>query len=309
MKRRMSCEWGSVACVAQHAAFEPPPPLWRYNRTICTGLGDRLGAMLTVAALAHAAHAHVEMKWCVDPSVVYGDIRPYIPAWTGYHYPLAEFLTAFHIPPNIRLVERYSDQELPEVAYTGNELVAQEARDQTYTLAHRTTRLGPHPMPYQAFLRGYHVVGAQLQLVARYARDVVLHIRAPDDNTYNHGWDPALFCTRKVVRRVQKLGHKVVCISNNFTWASQLPLEGLVFAHGSAFEDVSRLLSARAIIQHAPPGYSSYSNVPSMAHGVPLISTYNGPHHRFRMFMADGDVPSEFYTCSTMRGFVDAFAE
>ena len=307
----MSCYWGTSACSAPlaTAAAAAAPALWRYNRTICTGLGDRLGALLTVAALAHAARVEVEMEWCDDPSAVYPQMRSVTAAWAGYNYPLDHFLQAFEIPPNIHLVPHHSSAALPEISYAGNELPAEEALDQVYTLAHRTTRLGQRPLLPQDFVRAYHVVGAQLKPKApRAGGHVVLHMRGFDDNVLGQwDWDPSLFCTHRVVSSALKLGLKVVAIGLNLAWARG-ELQGfgdrVTFTEGTAFEDMALMLSAAGIIQHAPRGYSSYSSVPSMAKGIPLISTYNGPLHRLQQLQQSGELPSEFYTCSERKAFL-----
>ena len=306
----MACNWGSSTCAAPATPIAAPAPvLWRYNRTICSGLGDRLGALLTVAALAHVARVEVEMEWCDDPSAVYPQMRSVTAAWAGYNYPLDHFLQAFEIPPNIRLVPRYSSAALPEISYAGNELPAEEARDQVYTLAHRTTRLGQRPLLPQDFVRAYHVVGAQLKPKApRAGGHVVLHMRGFDDNVLGQwDWNPSLFCTHSVVTRALKLDLKVVAIGLNLAWARE-ELQGfgdrVTFTEGTAFEDMALMLSAAGIIQHAPRGYSSYSSVPSMAKGIPLISTYNGPLHRLQQLQQSGELPSEFYTCSERKAFL-----
>ena len=294
--------------VNQWQATTVPLPVWRYNRTICTGLGDRLGAMLTVASLAYVSNVHVEMQWCGDPSIIYSSQRAFMPKWFGFNYPLEDFLSSFKIPSNIILVKRFSEDLMPEVSYTGNELEAQEAQDQVYTLAYMTTRIG-HPVSKEDFVRAYHIVGTQFQSTAPrplLESYVVLHMRAFDTNTYNYGWDASLFCTHKVVANALNDGVNVVAISNDLEWAREAMTslkKDILFINGSAFEDMSLLLSADGIIQHAPPGYSSYSNVPAMARGIPLISTYKGQHHRFKMHMEVGEIPSEFFTCSRKRSF------
>ena len=267
-----------------------------------------MGAMLTVATLAYVSNVQVEMQWCGDPSIIYGSVRPFIPKFFGYNYPLDDFLLGFKIPSNIRLVKRFSDNLMPEVSYTGNELEAQEARDQVYTLACRTTSIG-HPVSTEDFVRAYHQVGAQFQSTASrplLESYLVLHMRAFDANTYNYGWDAFLFCTHKVVANALKDGLTVVAISNDLEWAREAMRslnKDILFINGSAFEDMTLLLSADGIIQHAPPGYSSYSNVPAMAKGIPLISTYKGQYHRFQLHMQVGEIPSEFFTCSSKRSF------
>ena len=205
----MACNWGSSTCTAPvyQMAAGPAPVLWRYNLTICSGLGDCLGALLTAAALAHVAKVDVEMEWCSDPSVTYQQVLPYMPGFYGWDYPLDEFLQTFEIPPNIRLVAKYSQGRLPEVSYTGNELPAVEAHDQLYTLASRTTKIGHHPVRSKDFVRAYHVAGAQLQSKVPWQKQgyIVLHMCGFDANTVGvvldtkRDWDPSLFCTHKVV--------------------------------------------------------------------------------------------------------------
>ncbi len=46
-----------------------------FDRPICTGLGDRVGIMLSLAALARHHNASVRYLWCEDPSVIYPRIR------------------------------------------------------------------------------------------------------------------------------------------------------------------------------------------------------------------------------------------
>ena len=315
----MACNWGSSTCAAPVTGIAGPAPvLWRYNRTICSGLGDRLGALLTVAALAHVARVEVEMEWCNDPSVTYQQVRPYMPGFYGWDYPLDEFLQTFDIPPNIRLVKRYSQEFLPEVSYTGNELPAVEAHDQLYTLASRTTKIGYHLVRQEDFVRAYHVVGSQLQSKVPWQKQgyIVLHMRGFDANTVGvvldakRDWDPSLFCTHKVIARALKQGLKVMVIGNNLEWArEELQSHSITFPEGSAFEDMSLMLSAIGIMQHAPRGYSSYSSVPAMAKGTPLLSTYKGPHHRWQNLRQAGELPSEFYTCGAQKAFLARVVE
>ena len=76
------------------------------------------------------------------------------------------------------------------------------------------------------------------------------------------------------------------------------------------YDDFSLLLSAEGIIQHSPPGYSSYSNVPAMAKGIPLLSTYEGRGHRFSTLISSGsDLPVEFHRCRRTKRFVSKVSE
>ena len=75
--------------------------------------------------------------------------------------------------------------------------------------------------------------------------------------------------------------------------------------NGTVAEDMRLLLGAAAIIQHASEGWSSFSSVPAMAKGIPLLNTFSGDGHRYDLFHANGHVPAEFYRCRQTRRFVD----
>ena len=318
----MACLWGSDACGA-HLAFplDPPVnrPVWIYNRTICTGLGDRVGAMLTVATLAYISNVDVEMEWCGDPKRTYAHMNTFMPQWVGYNMPLQEFKKTFKIPANIRLVDTFTNNSAPSVSYTGNELAAEETMDQVYTLASRTTRL-VKPVTKEDFIRGYHVAGSQFQsritnaVVGSSGHYVVLHMRAFDKST-PHWWDwnPASYCTHRALSMVLKHGYSVVVISNDLQWAHKAlhphnDTPGVTFSNSSAFQGMSLLLNAVGIIQHAPQGYSSFSNVPSMAHGIPLLSTFKGEKHRYFWYNELGEVPPEFFHCMQRKAFMQRLA-
>ena len=117
--------------VPMGAAKEMAAEVWLYDRTICSGLGDRLGAMLTVATLAHLAGVQVEMEWCDgEKSRDFGDVRTHIPTWVGFNYSLPELEAAFRIPGGVRWVQSFSDTAARRVVWVGNELPAHEALDQ-----------------------------------------------------------------------------------------------------------------------------------------------------------------------------------
>ena len=288
-------------------------PIWIYNRTICTGLGDRVGVMLTVATLGYISNVDVEVQWCTDPSLEHDNILPSIPQWKGYDYPLTEFHRMFQIPDHVKIVETYSQGGALSVSYTGNKAPAHEALDQVYTTASKTTRL-LKTVTEADFIRAYHVVGSQFRPIITPVTEgayIVVHMRAPDTNTYKLDWNPALFCTHKVLKTMLQARHNVFVISNDIPWAREAlaPFDGrLTFYNSSAFQGMGLLLNALGIVQHATPGYSSYSNVPAMARGTPLISTYMGQDHRYRLFAEVGEVPPEFYTCNQRKAFIQRLA-
>lgn len=66
------------------------------------------------------------------------------------------------------------------------------------------------------------------------------------------------------------------------------------------------LLLFSTLVQHAWGGWSSYSSVPALASGVPIINTFRGQPHRYNLFENQGGLPSEMYRCSQLSRFTYA---
>ena len=71
-----------------------PKTAWVFDQNICTGLGDRLGIMLTLYTLANLTNTSIFFEWCMDPTKA-GSQNPlhyrFIPGWIGWQYDLHEF--------------------------------------------------------------------------------------------------------------------------------------------------------------------------------------------------------------------------
>ena len=296
-----------------------------FDRAICTGLGDRLGTLLTLAALARMEKARVVFPWCEDPSEILPRVRPQIPQWDGYDFPLHEFIERFHPPNELMLVSNLTaaNRMLPRVRWEGVGVPAEDGSDAVYTIAWRTTQLSRPPVSAEEFRLAYRAVSRPIAARARskmrahhlgYARPyAVFHLRGPDHNTFfpfaGAYDDRALFCTGSVVRRMLKRKVDMYAISNNVSWANELlaGVKGLrVVAGSTAYDDITLLLGASAVIQHAWSGWSSYSTVPALAAGIPLITTWRGTPHRLDLFRAQGGLPSELYSCEGKHAFLEA---
>jgi hypothetical protein len=294
------------------------------DRPICTGLGDRVGTMLTLAALARHHNATVGYLWCEDPSMIYARIRSGIPRWSGYDYNLTEFKARFRPPPEIILVSDLADpglQRLPKVVWGQGHtpFPAEQGSDSIPNIAYLTMRFPISPAPFQtSFLAKYReiiapIAAAQTGETTIHGPYILLHMRGPDDNTPVFPLDgPEHYCTGKVVKALikQKLGLPVYAISNNIPWAEDL-LEGrvpILDDSGSAYDHFSLLISAKAIIQHGWGGWSSYSSVPALISGAPMINTYDPfySHHRFRLFRSQLGLPANFYDCTQIHSFAQA---
>jgi hypothetical protein len=286
-----------------------------FDRAICTGLGDRVGTLLTLAALARIHDSKVVFPWCVDASEIYSRVHPHIPRWYGYNYNLSEFKKRFtlSLDPHIFFVERITAEQrktLPRVQWEGIGLPAEHGSDSVYTIAWKTTRLGNHHKEISAgiFKDAYQAVARPLTKKHHRAY-IALHLRGPDDNTYcppsNDGDDMDLYCTGKVLRRLLALNTTIIAISNNQDWANEL-LGGRLKVREfvTAYDDFELLLGASAIVQHAWGGWSSFSSVPAFASGAPLINTFRGLPHRYRLFQEQGGLPSNMYDCKQQSEFV-----
>lgn len=293
-----------------------------FDRAICTGLGDRVGVMLTLAALARHHNATIAYLWCEDPSVILPRIRSGIPLWSGYDYNLTEFKARFRPPPEIVFVSDLEDpglQRLPRVVWGQGHMPfpAEHGSDSIPNIAWLTMRLPtPGRVDYiNQFQERYREIVAPIAAAHPSGHEpfVLIHLRYPDENTYNDPTDSLeSYCTGKAIKSILKLklDIPVYAISNNVSWANDL-LEGrilLVHDTGSAFDHFSLLISARAIIQHGWGGWSSYSSIPALISGAPMLNTHDPSllHHRFKLFKSQLGPPANFYDCTQIPEFTQA---
>jgi len=281
---------------------------WFYNQYICTGLGDRIGTILTLSTLAHIQNTTVFFEWCLDASKA-GVQNPlhykFIPGWVGWQYSLHTFQQKFKFPPNVVLLHKISRdiQALPKVQ-TQYEIPAIQGMQFLYTMAYKTMYIG-HPVTNSSnFKQIYKTIGNGI-IPSRHGPDLVIHVRGPDKNTHEMDQQLNHFCTRKAIKQAIKLNLNLTLITNNISHATKI-LKGFFYhtSNNQPFDDMELLFSTRGgIIQHAGEGWSSFSSVPAMAKSIPLLTTYfNGPH-RYEYFERYGALPSELHTCNIMQKF------
>ncbi len=304
---------GCVAASSEHYIFD---------RAICTGLGDRLGTMLSLATLARIENSTVSYLWCNDPVDVLPRIRKHIPSWIGYTYPLAELKTRFVLPKEIILVSDLSSpdlQKLPKVQWgpPTMSIPAEQGADSIPGIAWQTMRLSL-PAHSNVFQKTYKAIASSIRRVlSPYA---VLHIRAPDMNTFVDPSDTLdNYCTGNIIKRMLLLlrgphylssAMNIYVISNNVTWADQI-LGGRMKAmdeSASELDHFELLLSASAIIQHAWQGWSAFSSVAALISEAPLINTYkiSLPNHRYHFYRTLTGLPSNYYDCTQQLHFMRA---
>jgi hypothetical protein len=287
---------------------------WLYNFTACTGLGDRLGIIVSLSALARLHDSSVFIEWCVDPEracLANPLHRKFIPEWTGWEYPLQTVFEHIAFPGN---VEFFLDGRPPPIPWKmvtfKDQALAVEGISSTSTLYWKALKFTNKVWNVADYRQAYLDAGKEIVSKAPAPENcmpyVLVHFRCPDRNTFRR--DERSLCTRDVVRKLQAAGVNLRIISNDYD--QTLPwLYGLhpvsFTVSGTAWTDMQVSLGAAAIVQHASGGWSSYTSVPAMAKEIPLINTYYGAGHRYSLFSQYGDIPPEFMTCSQTDLFVD----
>ena len=286
---------------------------WLYDAHICTGLGDRLGFIVSLSALARLNNGIVFIYWCEDAQLAILEnplLLKYIPKWTGWDYPLETVMSHLSFPSNVQFLLEGGSPKVPYRLVTLNhEAPAIQGVPWTRTLFYKALKLADGPWNREEYEQAYLDAGREVTAKAEQHEKegcfVLVHFRYPDHNT--HKRDESSFCTRRVIRRLQAAGVHMKVISNNHT-LSLLWLQGLPFVQivkeAPPWMDMQLSLRTVAIVQHASEGWSSYTSVPAMARGTPLINTYTGINHRYSFFEQYGDLPSEFFTCANIGSFV-----
>lgn len=304
-----------------HLAGMIMPVNWIFQPPICVGLGDRLGTIIALSALASLYNTSYVMhvEWCTDPTraLIGNPLHvKLIPGWTGYDYPLKTLHATLTLPNNIRLYPTGHEPKQVDLALVSESgtIPAWDGNSQASTMFCRALTMDKERQklwPIHECEQAYKRAGYYVKPVDHQADDtpfVLVHFRSPDKNTCLHGYHQDQFCTPAVLQELRSAGVRVRVISNNHSlsmqWLRGLPSMELVHS-SSAFKDMVLALSAVAIVQHASHGWSSYTSVPAMARGIPLINTYTGENHRYAFFKHYGEVPRELHSCTNLTQFVE----
>jgi hypothetical protein len=292
-----------------------------YTRSLCTGLGDRLGMLLALAAVARAYNlTRVTMGWCVDPVGAFRN-NPmhmhHIPGWTGYDFPLATLRERLHLQEGVRLVLSDAPEVRGALAVrdTGSARVPpMQGLPFLPWLGHEVFAVGDKPRVTRAtFEAAYDAVRRDLWARHGYEFDVVVHLRVWDHNHYTSAdYTPAHYCTRAALERIAEAAPwlTMAVLSHNRTWARAVlgrRLRKKLLRGADSFYDLGVLLSARrGLVQHASEGWSAFSTVASLARGLPLLSTYASPHHEHRhaYFARFAPVPAHWMRCGDIEAFI-----
>jgi hypothetical protein len=254
-----------------------------------------------------------------------------MPRWHGFDYNLTEFRQRFwpalldeYLLFDTPVLSPEHQSSSQKIVWQGLPVPAEAGLDHAYSTSWNAVQIPGRPtLDPENYKQNYRWVARAVVLQAFKMHPliidknhpyVVVHMRGPDDNTYNSFMgchdDSTLYCTGKVIRRLLKRlpAVRLFLVTNNATWAGGLiqhrRLE--ILSDTSAYDDFALLLGASAIVQHANYGWSAYSSNPSMMSGAPLITTFKRhlQHHRLGWFENYGGAPSEFYDCTRIYEFV-----
>ena len=297
----------------------PYQHVFRYNRGLCSGMGDRLTVYQSIAALAYAVNATCYAYWCEEGHPT----RLYDFAWLS---------KVMHYPSNLVILSKSDFFErtvgMDELLYEGGELPATLAYDGVYTLALKTMILPPRfgrdscsQAQFEAAFRAtsrewdMHIDTGHLP-----RRFVALHIRASDkalsrEFQYTPVDAASLYCTREVLESIERHETVPIVLVSEDDLAKRLVLSD--FGHvitvlnnrgltklQQETRDVAVLLRANAIVQHSPHGWSAFSSFAAMARGIPLLNTWRGGDSLLDRFHAAGGVPDELMTCPSLEKFM-----
>lgn len=256
----------------------------RYNRTLHTGLGDRLTVMACVAALAEAAGANkVYVPWYFD------ETRPDF--FLAYRLEVVKQYIQF--PPNM-IVLSFEDfnreaRDALDIEFDTEGLVPSYfAFDGVYTIARRTMRLPSIFKPvnqrefeaaYRRISKGFRAMrmpDAYHQMPSFF---VAVHIRGHDKPAAFDDFD-----TLDVLKKIPEHIHLEI-MSDDVALRERI-FKGL----GRRREemvcatvkdrvprdlcDLGVFLKADAIVQHSREGWSAFSSFAAMIKGIPLLNTW-----------------------------------
>ena len=206
----------------------------RYNRALCSGLGDRITVILNVAAFALTMNATCYMYWCEvrDACLThYHEVCDDTPivlqenAGTDRYYAIADIQRHMVMPANVVLltVEEFAvmAKDAPDISYTGGALPAGYAYDGVYTLAPLTMSFPGHSVAYPLFLEAYRRVGLEWTVhdaSNQATKYIVLHLRQDDKKSdideYVVGGSPH-HCTFDILSELTKYEVPVFLISDD----------------------------------------------------------------------------------------------
>jgi hypothetical protein len=268
---------------------------WRYNRVVCSGLGDRLCLLFAMAGLGRATNTRVHVRWCEE-----GAER---------RYDLKSFNSMFTLPVNVVFTpsSQFASEtkSMPDVGFERTEITASEGFDCVYTLGPKTFH-APGAFDALSYPKAYKAAGQEWALRTNAKRQyVVIHARGADKQ------DPNLddFCTKGAVRKVADAGWPIVLISDDselsrLIIASSDNVNITVPADDTVFHHLSILHSAVGIIQHSRDGWSAFSSSVAMFRGIPLLNTWRGQFNRIQEFRLRGGHTNELKTCDDTAHFI-----
>jgi len=277
------------------------PTEYLYFRELPTGLGDRIGVYMCVAAFAQALHSKVHVFWCCK--------QP-----QGMNLPLGDWCSDFttiqkfiHFPECLVFHEKQVLEKIghtfTKLDWTAGELPAKLAYDCLPTLAYRTIDV---QIPEKKYREAYRTVAQEFAIIdptgdsEKYIGEGsygVIHVRGGDKANWTSEF---VHSTQNIIQQIPET--KWVVITDDPITFEKFPhfREYIVMpvspGLAGTLRDFSILTNARVIVQHCELGWSAYSHIASLLRETPIINTYPNLHNNSAQgFVKLKGMPDNFY--------------
>lgn len=289
----------AVLVTTPEPVTEPEPPKkWKYDRRVCSGLGDRMCLFFIMAGLGRVANAIVYVRWCEEGQ--HGGSRT---------YDIESYKATLGFPEHVIFVpDGVFDMVtvgMADVRSDNTEIIANEGYDCCYAIGQKTFR-APAVFNSSDFTRAYQEEGREWALPKPAPEDryVILHVRGDDKQDMNIND----FCTVEAVRAVAAVGLRIVVVTDDRSLADSVIQHTdnipVYAADSDVYNNVALIHGAAGVLQHAKDGWSSFSSSVVLFRGVPLLNTWRGGYNRIREFERVGGKTWELRMCEGIDGFV-----
>lgn len=295
-----------------------------YDRQLPTGLGDRLGCMLCVAAMAKAQdilslkEKEPEKKEPEKEAKVFENTKVHLywyetnePKGAHRNYDFSEIRRYLQFPDNLifHTKEELEKLDYPKLSWKNAELPASFAYDCIPTLAHKTFDYSnlKYRVDSDTYALAYRLITAEVKvknLVYDSAYQIkenkkgVLHVRGGDKSN----WSPEFVATTLTCMHNLKVKYSHIedwilvtddqhaiklfgPLCTSFSNDIVVKSENPSHLHiAQMMRDFDILLHADIIIQHVIEGWSAFSNIPASINNIPIINTY--PYMRGNLLMS-----------------------
>ena len=234
----------------------------KYDRSLPTGLGDRISIYMVVAAIARMTNIKICVYW---ENIGHRNDRNY--SWDK----LKKYVK---FPSDLVWVKKEEIKGLTivELTHEGGQLKPCCQFDVVPELAFRTFK---YFLDKTTYLKAYRDVSKDFEInldVESYPF-IAVHVRGADKFTDAFVAN-SMFVLDEIREQCKTL--KIVCVSDDEHLSAKMELEMMATTGtklGDELRDLKYLLNSVGIVQVCPTGWSAYSNLISFLRELPLLNT------------------------------------